>query len=167
MIVAKQFRWEGAHRLPWHDGLCKNNHGHSYKMEASVDGAVDARGMVLDFKVIKRVLKPLVEAWDHATLVAHDDASYLRFVREDGHKHFVFPFDTTAENLARFAADVLCEGAEEELRACGASRVVVRVYETETCYAEYARPIDAEPATPAEYVAEALRGTPAAPFTCA
>lgn len=43
MIVAKQFRWEGAHRLPWHDGLCKNNHGHSYKMEASVDGAVDAR----------------------------------------------------------------------------------------------------------------------------
>jgi 6-pyruvoyltetrahydropterin/6-carboxytetrahydropterin synthase len=84
MIVAKQFRWEGAHRLPWHDGLCKNNHGHSYKMEASVDGAVDARGMVLDFKVIKRVLKPLVEAWDHAMLVAHDDAPYLGFVRKDG-----------------------------------------------------------------------------------
>ena len=110
MRVAKRFTWEGAHRLPWHDGLCKNNHGHSYVMEAAVDGAVDTRGMVLDFAVIKRALKPLVDAWDHATLVAHDDHAYLAFVREQGFKHYVFPFDTTAENLARYAADVIVYG---------------------------------------------------------
>lgn len=156
MIVAKQFRWEAAHRLPWHDGLCKNNHGHSYRMEVAVEGPVGPRGMVLDFQAIKRALAPLVEAWDHATLVAHDDAPYLRFVREDGHKHFVLPFDTTAENLARFAADVLCAVAEADLRACAATRVAVRIYETATCYAEHARPVEAAPSTPAEALAETM-----------
>ena len=107
MRVAKQFRWEAAHRLPWHDGLCKNNHGHSYILEAAVDGAVDDRGMVLDFAVIKRALKPLVEAWDHATLVYEDDERTSEFVRDMGFKHYVFPYDTTAENLARYAADRL------------------------------------------------------------
>lgn len=144
MRVAKRFRWEAAHRLPWHDGLCKNNHGHSYILEAAVDGAVDDRGMVLDFAVIKRALKPLVEAWDHATLVAHDDAPYLEFVERMDFKHYVFPYDTTAENLARYAAEKLLADAADDLVACGATAVSVRVYETATAYAEIALPVARE-----------------------
>jgi len=141
MRVSKRFNWEAAHRLPWHDGLCKNNHGHSYVMEAAVDGTVDDQGMVLDFAVIKRALKPLVEAWDHATLVYEGDERYLAFVRDMGFKHYVFPYDTTAENLARYAADRLLTDAAEDLAACGATLVTVRVYETATAYAELAVPV--------------------------
>ncbi|GAB5550255.1 MAG: 6-carboxytetrahydropterin synthase QueD [Sandaracinaceae bacterium] len=141
MRVAKRFRWEAAHRLPWHDGLCKNNHGHSYILEAAVDGAVDDRGMVLDFAVIKRALKPLVEAWDHATLVYEEDERYLAFVRDMDFKHYVLPYDTTAENLARYAADRLLTEAADDLTACGATSVSVRVYETATAYAELVVPV--------------------------
>lgn len=144
MIVAKRFHWEAAHRLPWHEGLCKNNHGHSYRMEAVVEGVVDPRGMVIDFQAIKAALKPLVDAWDHATLICADDAEYLEVARRLGWKHFVLPFDTTAENLARYAADVLCRDGAEALREASASGVRVRIFETETCYAEYARAVTGE-----------------------
>jgi 6-pyruvoyltetrahydropterin/6-carboxytetrahydropterin synthase len=147
MIVAKRFHWEAAHRLPWHEGLCRNNHGHSYRMEAVVEGAVDARGMVIDFQEIKAALKPLIDAWDHATLVAAHDHEYLAVARELRWKHYVLPFDTTAENLARHAADVLCREAAPALRVTGASGVRIRVYETESCYAEYARPVIGEEAS--------------------
>ncbi len=78
MKIAKRFRWEAAHRLPWHEGLCRNLHGHSYRMTVELEGEPDARGMVLDFKHLKRVLKPLVDAWDHAILVAESDAEKTR-----------------------------------------------------------------------------------------
>ena len=37
MKVAKRFRWEGAHRLPWHAGLCRHLHGHSYALTVVFD----------------------------------------------------------------------------------------------------------------------------------
>ena len=141
MRIAKRFHWSAAHRLPWHDGPCRHLHGHSYKMEVVVVGPINQQGMVLDFAYIKRALKPLVEAWDHATLVYEGDERYLAFVRDMGFKHYVFPYDTTAENLARYAADRLLTEAAEDLAACGATLITVRVYETATAYAELAVPV--------------------------
>ena len=146
MIVAKTFRWEGAHRLPWHDGLCSNLHGHSYRMVVEVEGPPDDRGMVIDFKEIKRIIKPLVEQWDHATFVHEEDAELLDVLFKTGWKHFVLPYDSTSENVARFAADYLCTEAGDALRARGLTSVRVTVQETETCYAVYARTVGAETA---------------------
>ena len=136
MRVAKRFRWEGAHRLPWHDGPCRNLHGHSYSMEVVVEGPIDSRGMVIDFKDVKAALKPLVEAWDHATFVAHDDDELLGVMEQTGWKHYVLPFDSTSENLAQYAAEHLCREAADVFARLGVASVLVRLQETETCYAE-------------------------------
>jgi 6-pyruvoyltetrahydropterin/6-carboxytetrahydropterin synthase len=117
-------------------------------MTVEVEGATDAQGMVIDFKAIKQVLKPLVEAWDHATLVHSGDEELLGMLRQHGWKHFVLPFDSTSENVARFAADYLCQEAGDALRTRGITSVRVCLQETETCYATYARAVDAESATP-------------------
>ena len=136
MKIAKRFRWEAAHRLPWHEGVCCNLHGHSYRMVVELEGEPDARGMLLDFKHLKKALTPLVDAWDHATLVASDDVELLGIVQHTGWKHAVLPFDTTAENLSAYVAHHLCETAADLLQAHGIRVVRVRVAETETCYAE-------------------------------
>jgi 6-pyruvoyltetrahydropterin/6-carboxytetrahydropterin synthase len=143
MKIAKRFRWEAAHRLPWHEGPCRNLHGHSYRMTVELDGEPDARGMVLDFQHLKRALGPLIEAWDHALLVAETDAELLAVAGQLGWKHAVLPFDTTAENLSAYVAGYLCEQAADLLRSCGVRRVRVRLAETETCYAEAERPVAA------------------------
>ena len=139
MKIAKRFRWEAAHRLPWHDGLCRNLHGHSYRMVVELEGEPDARGMVLDFQHLKQALTPLIEAWDHAILVDESDATLMAVAAQTGWKHAVLPCDTTAENLSDYVAGYLCEQAAEMLQVHGIRRVRVRLEETEMCYAEAER----------------------------
>lgn len=139
MTIAKRFRWEGAHRLPWHEGGCQHLHGHSYAMTVALDGTPDARGLLLDFKDLKAILKPLVDAWDHATLVAADDTALREAVDLLDTKHAVLPFDTTSENLCTYVADYLAREGAETLREHGITAIRVRIQETETCYAETER----------------------------
>jgi 6-pyruvoyltetrahydropterin/6-carboxytetrahydropterin synthase len=145
MTVAKRFRWEAAHRLPWHDGPCDNLHGHSYRMTVELDGAPDERGMLIDFQDLKRALKPLVDAWDHSILVAETDEELLQIAQQTGWRHAVLPCDTTAENLSAYVAKYLCAEAGEMLRTNDVDTVRVRLAETETCYAEAEQRVAAAP----------------------
>ncbi len=141
MKVSKQFRWEASHRLPWHEGSCSNLHGHSYRMEVELEGEADNRGMVIDFKRIKRMFAPLIERWDHAVLVAEYDDDLKAAAESLDSKYFMFPFDTTAENLSTFAANYLLGEHADGLTEHQISSVRVRVYETETCFAEVTREV--------------------------
>lgn len=141
MKASKRFRWEGAHRLPWHTGGCQNLHGHSYEMWVELEGTPDERGMLIDFKEIKQVLKPLVEAWDHATLVADYDEDLKRAIDLLGSKHFVLPYDSTSENLCQYTADYLGSEGLDVLLAHRIASIRVRVMETETCYGELEVPV--------------------------
>ncbi|GIV03610.1 MAG: 6-carboxy-5,6,7,8-tetrahydropterin synthase [Fimbriimonadales bacterium] len=136
MKASKRFRWEAAHRLPWHTGGCQNLHGHSYEMWVELEGTPDDRGMLIDFKDIKKVMGPLVEAWDHAVLVADYDAELKQAIEILGSKHFVFPYDTTSENMCRYVADYLGHEALDVLLSHNISSIRVKVLETETCFAE-------------------------------
>jgi 6-pyruvoyltetrahydropterin/6-carboxytetrahydropterin synthase len=141
MTVAKTFRFEAAHRLPWHQGGCRNLHGHSYVMTVELAGEPDGRGMVIDFKEIKAVLKPLVDALDHGTIVAEDDAALMSALDDLDSKRFVLPYDTTSENLCRFVADHLRTQAQDLLASHRITKIRVRIQETDSCYAEVERQV--------------------------
>lgn len=141
MKVAKTFRWEAAHRLPAHDGACRNIHGHSYRMTVTLDGSVGSAGMVIDFHDVKAMVEPLIRAWDHATLVAETDAELLAAVSNLGSKIFVLPAETTAENLCLFALDFVVDHGRTLLTGHAVTRITIRVQETETCYSESEREI--------------------------
>lgn len=71
MEIFKEFGFEAAHRLPnvppGHK--CERLHGHSYRIEVHVRGAVDAHtGWVLDFADIGAAFEPLHEQLDHRLL---------------------------------------------------------------------------------------------------
>ena len=139
MKIAKRFRWEGAHRLPWHEGLCRHLHGHSYEMFVELEGEPDDNGLLVDFKHLKTALKPLIDRWDHATLVDENDDKLLGFMRDSGWRYETLPYDTTAENICIYAAEYLIEHAGDMLRERNVHTVRVRVSETETSYAEAER----------------------------
>lgn len=86
--IAKELRFEAAHRLPnvppGHK--CARLHGHSFRVLVRVEGVVDpVTGWVTDFATIKEAFDPL-----HAIL----DHNYLNEV--DGLDN------PTSENLARW-----------------------------------------------------------------
>jgi 6-pyruvoyltetrahydropterin/6-carboxytetrahydropterin synthase len=136
MKVSKKFRWEGAHRLPWHTEGCRNLHGHSYMLWVEVEGPTGEKGMLMDFKVLKKLLKPLIDAWDHATLIARDDVRLREAIDHLESKYYILPYDTTAENMCRYVTDYLLQQGAAELAAHRISSITVRIWETESCFAE-------------------------------
>jgi 6-pyruvoyltetrahydropterin/6-carboxytetrahydropterin synthase len=67
--VTCTFTFEAAHRLAWHSGKCRNLHGHSYRLDVSVEGPLDANGVVLDFDVLQDVVRSnVINVWDHRDL---------------------------------------------------------------------------------------------------
>lgn len=67
MIVFREFTFEAAHRLPLvpEGHKCRRLHGHSYRVELHVEGAVGPDGMVTDFANIKAAWRPLHDLLDH------------------------------------------------------------------------------------------------------
>ncbi len=69
--LVKDFRFEAAHWLPHvPDGhKCRRMHGHSFRGEVAVRGAIDARtGWVIDFADLKLAVDPIVKRLDHYLL---------------------------------------------------------------------------------------------------
>lgn len=140
--VSKSFRFEAAHRLPWYDGACRHLHGHSYELIVELLGEPDGRGMVADFKAIKRLVAPLVDQWDHALLVAVEDEELLETAERLGTRHAILPFDSTAENLAAYTAEFILTEGRAFLRERRISAVTVAVRETVSCEARITRHVD-------------------------
>ena len=69
--LTKDFSFEAAQTLPKvsPDHKCGRMHGHSFKMEISVEGEVDPdTGWLYDHARISRVMDPLLELLDHSYL---------------------------------------------------------------------------------------------------
>ena len=106
--LTKEYRFEAAHRLPHVPAghKCARLHGHSFKVELALFGAVDpATGWFLDFGGIDELFEPLRARLDHF---------YLNEI--EGLEN------PTSENLARWIWD--------RVRPRLPELVAVTVYET-------------------------------------
>lgn len=69
MFLTKDFQFEASHFLTQYHGKCENLHGHSYKLRVMIDGKVDTNGMVLDFVILKKIVKErVIDKLDHSHL---------------------------------------------------------------------------------------------------
>ena len=69
--MTKTIDFEAAHWLPcFPEGhKCRRLHGHSFKVDITVEGEVDpAKGYLIDFAEIKAVTAPIVKQLDHYCL---------------------------------------------------------------------------------------------------
>lgn len=88
--TTKIFTFDSAHKLENYDGECKYLHGHTYKLEVTVRGLRDDRGMVIDFKDLKEIVK--------REAISKLDHKYLNDVLD---------FNTTCENMVDWIFEVL------------------------------------------------------------
>jgi 6-pyruvoyltetrahydropterin/6-carboxytetrahydropterin synthase len=116
MIITKDFTFEAAHFLPLTPAghKCRRMHGHSFKAEISVRGAVRDDGMVIDFADITTAMAPLLQQIDHNLL---NEVSGLE--------------NPTSENIALWL--------ESKLQDALPGLCAVVVHETCTCRAEIRR----------------------------
>ena len=132
MKIAKEFHWEMGHRLPEHFGLCKNIHGHSYKLIVEFEGKLDDKGMVIDFYDVEKIISPIIDELDHAFIVKDDDVITLEFLEKLNSKKVIVNFFTTVENICNYILEKIIKSKLPD----NVENVQVRVYETAEDYAE-------------------------------
>jgi 6-pyruvoyltetrahydropterin/6-carboxytetrahydropterin synthase len=132
MKIAKEFTWEMGHRLPFHDGKCRNLHGHSYKCMVELTGEQNDNGMLIDYFDMKKIIGPIINELDHSFMVSRKDKDVIEFLERLNSQKVVVDFDSTAENICLYLIEkIKSSGLPENLRS-----VKVRVFETENTYAE-------------------------------
>ena len=134
ITVTKTVKFDAAHILTNHQGLCKNLHGHTYRVDISVSqSADDDRDMVIDFKDLKGIATRLIcDRFDHAFIYntqSPGESEIAAVVEKNGMRTVAIPFRSTAENLARHFFELL-KPAVSGLSA-------VKVWETADSCAEY------------------------------
>ena len=134
ITVTKTVRFDAAHVLTNHQGLCKNLHGHTYRVDISVTQAAgDARDMVIDFKDLKKIATEIIcDRFDHAFVyntASEGEREIAAVVERYGMRTVALAFRSTAENLAKMFY--------EELRARVPGVSSVKVWETADSCAEY------------------------------
>ena len=68
----------GAHHLRDYPGECELPHGHNWKIKVTVRAQeLDSIGMGIDFKVLKKQVKEVVDRLDHRDLNAMEEFSTL------------------------------------------------------------------------------------------
>ena len=127
-LICRRFTFEAAHSLPDHP-KCGTLHGHSYKLEVTLEGKVDENtGMVLDFGVLKEIVqRAVLQDVDHKIL-----NGYLNQYRDliDGK----CAFTPTAEVLV----NVFAERLKELLKPYTTLELhTVKLWETEDAHAEW------------------------------
>jgi 6-pyruvoyltetrahydropterin/6-carboxytetrahydropterin synthase len=141
LIERGNLEFSAAHFITF-EGECEPLHGHNYGVRVEAAGELTADSYVVDFVVMKDIVRALIKRWDHRFLLPlenphlrigeQDDAWEIEFVggqaeafmREHGRIRYTMPKwsvvplpvdNATAERLAeRLALDTV-----DELRARG------------------------------------------------
>ena len=98
IVGVKKFYFDAAHYTPGVEGKCQNIHGHTYRLDVEVEGEINkATGMVIDFLVLKKIVKRIVEEYDHKIIVPRRDLDkvVLRGPFNVDVKVIDYPFATT------------------------------------------------------------------------
>jgi 6-pyruvoyltetrahydropterin/6-carboxytetrahydropterin synthase len=135
--------------LTGHEGLCKNLHGHTYKVEVTVARAAtssylieegaDAE-MVFDFKNLKHILDNcLFDKLDHSFIYNSQgglvEYQIAELLQQNNMRVFNMGCRPTAENMTRMFTSII---RNEFLRLGLEIRLIsLTVWETPTAYATY------------------------------
>jgi 6-pyruvoyltetrahydropterin/6-carboxytetrahydropterin synthase len=107
-------RFSSCHFIPRHE-KCSRLHGHGYIVRLRLEGEVGEEGMIMDFVVLKKKLKEMIDEFDHHVLLPGRSKDVKITINGDSvevsccGKEYVFPSEdvvildiptTTAEEMA-------------------------------------------------------------------
>ena len=115
-VAKENLKFSAAHFIAY-PGFREPLHGHNYQVGIKVEGSLGDTGYVLDFGLIKKLTRQIVERLDEHTIIP-SKSDCLEIRQQDGHvtvtyegDSFVFPaadvallpiMHSSAEELARF-----------------------------------------------------------------
>ena len=132
LSITKIFTFEAAHRISDYQGACSNLHGHSYVLHVTVSGEELENDMLVDFKVLKKILKEeIIQVLDHALVLKDTEKNRQDFAGVN-QKIFWMPHEPTAERMLLWMKDGVIPLLPPNVQLTS-----LLLYETATCYATW------------------------------
>lgn len=136
--ITKEFHFEMSHCLNNYNGLCRNIHGHSYKLFVCILGKIcqnqdsEDYGMVMDFSKLKKIVQSQVlENLDHALMI-EIHSPFIEQVKKMNLKKKLVDFQPTCENLVLYIKNEIQNSLPENLELFS-----VTLYETASSHASW------------------------------
>lgn len=136
--ITKEFNFEMAHLLDNYDGLCRNIHGHSYRLFVTIIGQPEPSvespkyGMVMDFSVLKGIVRrEIVDKLDHALLVRRGTMQAQRLAGLS-ERIIEVDYQPTCENMVGHFAESIKPYLPSNVELFS-----IKLYETATSFAEW------------------------------
>ncbi len=142
LTCVRRLEFDAMHRVPRHESKCAAWHGHRYAAEIHCGAeALDDRGRVIDFGVIKQLVGGWIDAhWDHTAIIMEGDpdpatAGIASSNAAKGRPVYWMKGPPTAENIVAELAEV----ATRLLAPSGVEVVRIRLWETPNGSAEWVK----------------------------
>ncbi len=117
VTIIKSF--SAAHLLADIGGKCEALHGHNFKVEITVAaGQLNHIGILVDFRLLKKMLGEVLEALDHKHINALTDFAGV---------------NPSAENIAKY----IFEKMDARVKTAGVDMIRVKIWESENASVTY------------------------------
>ncbi|MFP6686567.1 MAG: 6-carboxytetrahydropterin synthase [Polyangiaceae bacterium] len=140
------FKFSCAHFLIFPDGSKERLHGHNYHVDVEIQGDLTERGLVIDFILVKPIIRELCDSLDEHWLIPAEHPELKFEERADGHTEVTYrdasylaPSDeiialpinnTSAENLSTWMGSELRRRLTERFGATQVRKLRLAVSET-------------------------------------
>lgn len=141
MKVTKEVTFDSAHMLSNYNGKCHNLHGHTYKLQVSLEGSLNEEGneqdMVMDFNTIKGYLEIVKNSFDHAIIFSDEkhrscaEQELFHWAESHDMNYVTVEGKSTSENIAYYIKAML-----SNLLDITHYTVSVKLWETPTSFVE-------------------------------
>lgn len=144
-LAKEYFKFSAAHFLIFPDGSAERLHGHNYRVFVELEAALSEHGLVIDFIMVKPVIRELVDELDEHWLVPGEHPD-LEVEERDGGTHvryrdrvyqapsedvIVLPMNnTSSENLATWVGRELVRRLGERFPEVHPAKLLCAVEET-------------------------------------
>lgn len=152
LIERGNLEFSAAHFITF-EGQCEPLHGHNYGVRVEASGELTPDSYVIDFVVLKNIVRSLIKDWDHRFLLPlksthlriteRDDAWELEYDAQNRYvlaKSAVVPLpvdNATAERLAEQLATRIVTALDERNIAHALEQLTVGIEETQMQTAFY------------------------------
>ena len=133
MKLKLQHHFDAAHRLEFHEGLCRNLHGHRWEIIVEIEGYSPDGDMIIDFGKLKQ----LINEFDHCTILrgCEENKLLIEVLNKLQLRVKLLNDSPTAENLSIEIQKLI----DQELREnyVGEYKVKVTLFESPGASIEY------------------------------
>ena len=145
-LEKENFKFSAAHFLIFPDGSAERLHGHNYRVFVEIEARLSPHGLVLDFKMVKPVVREICDALDEHWIVPGKHPVLRWSERADGivevryrDRYYAAPRadvmvlpinNTSSENLATWFGRELARVLRERFSDVSIARLRVAVEET-------------------------------------